>query len=157
MPKALITGITGQDGSYLAEFLLGGGYEVIGMVRRTSTTNFDRIRDFQDRVTIVQGDLLDQVSLINLLQEHRPEEVYNLAARASCQQALRNRCLPVSLLRWRHPHSGCCSHRGPLDPFLPGVQFRDVRQGAGSATARDHAVLSAQPTAWPRSTATGSR
>jgi GDPmannose 4,6-dehydratase len=82
MPKALITGITGQDGSYLAEFLLERGYEVIGMVRRTSTTNFDRIRDFQDRITIVQGDLLDQVSLINLLQEHRPEEVYNLAAQS---------------------------------------------------------------------------
>jgi GDPmannose 4,6-dehydratase len=82
MPKALVTGITGQDGSYLAEFLLARGYEVIGMVRRTSTTNFDRIRDFQDRVTIVQGDLLDQVSLINLLQEHQPEEVYNLAAQS---------------------------------------------------------------------------
>jgi GDPmannose 4,6-dehydratase len=82
MPKALITGITGQDGSYLAEFLLERGYEVIGMVRRTSTTNFDRIRDFQDRITIVQGDLLDQVSLINLLQEHQPDEVYNLAAQS---------------------------------------------------------------------------
>ncbi len=82
MPKALITGITGQDGSYLAEFLLARGYEVIGMVRRTSTTNFDRIRDFQDRITIVQGDLLDQVSLINILSEHRPDEVYNLAAQS---------------------------------------------------------------------------
>ncbi len=82
MAKALITGITGQDGSYLAEFLLARGYEVIGMVRRTSTTNFDRIREFQDRVTIVQGDLLDQVSLINILQEHRPAEVYNLAAQS---------------------------------------------------------------------------
>ncbi len=82
MLKALITGITGQDGSYLAEFLLGQGYEVIGMVRRTSTVNFDRLRHFQDRVTIVQGDLLDQVSLIHLLQEHRPHEVYNLAAQS---------------------------------------------------------------------------
>lgn len=82
MAKAFITGITGQDGSYLAEFLLKQGYEVVGMVRRTSTTNFDRIRDFQDRITIVQGDLLDQVSLINLLQEHRPTEVYNLAAQS---------------------------------------------------------------------------
>jgi GDPmannose 4,6-dehydratase len=82
MPKALITGITGQDGSYLAEFLLARGYEVIGMVRRTSTTNFDRIRDFQDRITIVQGDLLDQVSLIHILQEHGPNEVYNLAAQS---------------------------------------------------------------------------
>jgi len=82
LPKALITGITGQDGSYLAEFLLNRGYEVIGMVRRTSTINFDRIRDFQDRIEIVQGDLLDQVSLINILQEHRPNEVYNLAAQS---------------------------------------------------------------------------
>ncbi len=82
MPKALITGITGQDGSYLAEFLLEQGYEVIGMVRRTSTTNFDRIRDFQDLITVVQGDLLDQVSLINILQEHHPDEVYNLAAQS---------------------------------------------------------------------------
>jgi GDPmannose 4,6-dehydratase len=82
MPKALITGITGQDGSYLAEFLLEQGYEVVGMVRRTSTVSFDRIRHFQDRVAIVQGDLLDQVSLINILQEHCPQEVYNLAAQS---------------------------------------------------------------------------
>ncbi len=82
MPKALITGITGQDGSYLADFLLAQGYEVIGMVRRTSTLNFDRVRDIQDKITIVQGDLLDQVSLINLLQEYRPDEVYNLAAQS---------------------------------------------------------------------------
>jgi len=82
MPKALITGITGQDGSYLAEFLLGKGYEVIGMVRRTSTTNFDRIRHIRDKLTLVPGDLLDQVSLIAILQEHRPDEVYNLAAQS---------------------------------------------------------------------------
>jgi GDPmannose 4,6-dehydratase len=82
MPKALVTGITGQDGSYLAELLLEQGYEVIGMVRRTSTVSFDRIRHFQDKVTIVQGDLLDQVSLIHILQDHRPDEVYNLAAQS---------------------------------------------------------------------------
>ncbi len=82
MKKALITGITGQDGSYLAEFLLDKGYDVIGMVRRTSTINFDRIRHIQDRIEIVQGDLLDQVSLINLLQQYRPDEVYNLAAQS---------------------------------------------------------------------------
>ena len=80
MPKALVTGITGQDGSYLAEYLLEIGYEVVGMVRRSSTVNFDRIRHIQDRVTLVQGDLLDQVSLIGILAEHRPDEVYNLAA-----------------------------------------------------------------------------
>lgn len=82
MPKALITGITGQDGSYLAEFLLAQGYDVLGMVRRSSTVNFDRIRHYQDQVTLVQGDLLDQVSLINILEEHRPVEVYNLAAQS---------------------------------------------------------------------------
>lgn len=79
---ALITGITGQDGSYLAEFLLCQGYNVIGMVRRTSTINFDRLTHFQDRITIVQGDLLDQMSLIGILQRHQPEEVYNLAAQS---------------------------------------------------------------------------
>ena len=82
MPRALITGITGQDGSYLAEFLLEQGYEVIGMVRRTSTVNFTRIQHIQDQVALVQGDLLDQGSLICLLQEYQPEEVYNLAAQS---------------------------------------------------------------------------
>lgn len=82
MPRALITGVTGQDGSYLADFLLERGYEVLGMVRRTSTINFDRIRHLQDRIKIVRGDLLDEVSLISILQEHRPEEVYNLAAQS---------------------------------------------------------------------------
>ena len=83
MPKALITGITGQDGSYLAEFLLEQGYDVIGMVRRTSTINFHRIEHIQDQITIVQGDLLDQFSLVQILEEHRPDEVYNLAAQSS--------------------------------------------------------------------------
>ncbi len=82
MPKALITGITGQDGSYLAEFLLEKGYEVIGMVRRTSTTNFDRIKHIQDKLILVSGDLLDEISLINILKEYRPDEVYNLAAQS---------------------------------------------------------------------------
>lgn len=82
MSKALITGITGQDGSYLAEFLLSKGYDVIGMVRRTSTLNFSRIEQFQEKITLVSGDLLDQVSLINILEEHKPDEVYNLAAQS---------------------------------------------------------------------------
>lgn len=82
MPKALITGITGQDGSYLADFLLDKGYDVVGMVRRTSTLNFSRIQHIQDRITLASGDLLDQVSLISILQEHQPQEVYNLAAQS---------------------------------------------------------------------------
>jgi GDPmannose 4,6-dehydratase len=80
--KALVTGVTGQDGSYLAEFLLEKGYEVLGMVRRSSTVNYDRIRSIQDRITIVPGDLLDQMSLLDILREHRPQEVYNLAAQS---------------------------------------------------------------------------
>ena len=80
--RALVTGVTGQDGSYLAEFLLDQGYEVFGMVRRSSTVTFERIAHIQDRINIVFGDLLDQVSLIELLKEARPHEVYNLAAQS---------------------------------------------------------------------------
>ena len=79
---ALITGITGQDGSYLAELLLKEGYRVVGMVRRTSTLNFHRLKHIQDDIEIVQGDLLDQMSLVDLLQEYEPDEVYNLAAQS---------------------------------------------------------------------------
>jgi GDPmannose 4,6-dehydratase len=82
MPIALITGITGQDGSYLADFLLEKEYDVIGMVRRSSTVNFSRIQHIQERITLVSGDLLDQGSLINVLREHKPEEFYNLAAQS---------------------------------------------------------------------------
>ncbi|HEV2369627.1 MAG TPA: GDP-mannose 4,6-dehydratase [Acidimicrobiales bacterium] len=84
-PRALITGITGQDGSYLAELLLDKDYEVVGMIRRSSTVNFERITHIQDRITLVPGDLLDEVSMINVLREHRPTEVYNLAAQSFVQ------------------------------------------------------------------------
>ena len=83
--RALITGITGQDGSYLAELLLSEGYQVIGMVRRSSTETFERIAHIQDQLTLVSGDLLDEVSLINILREHNPQEVYNLAAQSFVQ------------------------------------------------------------------------
>ena len=82
MKKALITGITGQDGSYLAEFLLKKGYKVFGMTRRTSTTNIDRIKHFVDKIELVQGDLLDQHSLTSLVSDIKPDEVYNLAAQS---------------------------------------------------------------------------
>ena len=85
MPTALITGVTGQDGSYLAEFLLDRGYRVVGMVRRTSTINFHRIAHIQDRLELVPGDLSDQISLIRILEEYRPDEVYNLAAQSFVQ------------------------------------------------------------------------
>ena len=82
MPRALITGITGQDGSYLAEHLLAKGYEVVGMVRRTSHHSYERIEHLLDRISIVAADLLDQHSLTVVLQETRPDEVYNLAAQS---------------------------------------------------------------------------
>jgi len=82
MPTAIITGVTGQDGSYLAEFLLTQGYDVVGMVRRSSTVTFQRIKHIQDEITIIQGDLHDQSSLVDVIERHRPDEVYNLAAQS---------------------------------------------------------------------------
>ncbi len=83
--RALITGITGQDGSYLAELLLTNGYEVIGLIRRSSTLTIERISHIQDQITLVSGDLVDEVSLINVLRDYRPSEVYNLAAQSFVQ------------------------------------------------------------------------
>jgi len=80
--RALITGITGQDGSYLAELLLNKDYEVFGLVRRTSTVNFERIKHIRDRIKLISGDLLDQNSLINAIKESDPDEVYNLAGQS---------------------------------------------------------------------------
>lgn len=82
MPVALITGITGQDGSYLADFLLAKGYKVVGMVRRSSTVTFERIQHIQDDITVIQGDLHDQSSLVDVMEEYQPDEVYNLAAQS---------------------------------------------------------------------------
>jgi GDPmannose 4,6-dehydratase len=83
--RALITGVTGQDGSYLAEFLLGKEYEVFGMVRRSSTVTFERVAHIQDRITLVPGEILDEVSIINVLRECQPDELYNLAAQSFVQ------------------------------------------------------------------------
>ena len=85
MPRALITGVTGQDGSYLAELLLDKGYQVAGMVRRSSTVSFERIAHLMDRVEFVSGDLLDQLSMVEALRSFEPEEVYNLAAQSFVQ------------------------------------------------------------------------
>lgn len=82
MKKALITGITGQDGSYLAEFLLNKDYQVFGMVRRSSTEKFDRINHIKDKLTLVQADLLDQLSIINIIKKIQPQEIYNLASQS---------------------------------------------------------------------------
>ena len=82
MPTAIVTGVTGQDGSYLADFLLARGYQVVGMVRRSSTVTFGRIEHIQDDIEIIQGDLHDQSSLVSVIEEYCPDEVYNLAAQS---------------------------------------------------------------------------
>jgi GDPmannose 4,6-dehydratase len=84
-PRALITGITGQDGSYLAELLLEQGYEVIGLHRRSSTVTFERIAHLTEKITLVSADLLDEASMIRVLRDHRPSEVYNMAAQSFVQ------------------------------------------------------------------------
>ena len=132
--RALITGITGQDGSYLAELLLEKGYEVFGMVRRSSAPNFWRIEHLRDRITLKPADLLDQLSLIRLLDEVRPHELYNLAAMSF---------VPAS---WDQPMLtgefnaqgvtrvlDAVRQRRSVDPPLPGFLERDVRQGPRSA------------------------
>ena len=143
---ALITGITGQDGSYLAELLLDKGYEVVGVVRRASTTNYWRIEHLLDRITLKPADLLDQLSLIRVIDDVKPDELYNLAAMSF---------VPAS---WDQPLlTGEFNAQGvtrvleavrqvnPRHPLLSGVVERDVRQGARSAADRADAVLSAQP------------
>lgn len=82
MPTAIITGITGQDGSYLAESLLAKGYQVVGMVRRSSTVTFERIQHIQDDLNLIQGDLHDQSSLVDVVEQYHPDEIYNLAAQS---------------------------------------------------------------------------
>jgi GDPmannose 4,6-dehydratase len=82
VPTAIITGVTGQDGSYLAELLLSKGYRVIGMMRRSSVVTFERIQHIQDQIDIIQGDLHDQSSLMDLIEQNKPDEVYNLAAQS---------------------------------------------------------------------------
>src|ERR671938_921779 len=85
MPTAVITGVTGQDGSYLAELLLEKGYKVIGVVRRSSTTPYERISHLVDRIELVSADLLDQTSLTDVVNDHKPDEIYNLAAQSFVQ------------------------------------------------------------------------
>ena len=157
--RALITGVTGQDGSYLAEFLLDQGYEVCGMVRRSSTLNFERIAHIQDRITLVAGDLLDEVSMINILRDNRPTEVYNLAAQSFVQTSWSQPVLTgETTALGRDPGARRHPHRRSGDPLLPGQLLGDVRQGARGAPDRDaRRSIRAAPTGWPRSTATGSR
>ena len=108
MPRALITGITGQDGSYLAELLLEKGYEVHGMVRRASTEKFERIEHLRDRITLHQADLLDQRSMVDALRASKPDEVYNLAA------------MSFVAVSWVPAHADRGVHRGRRDADARG-------------------------------------
>ena len=144
LKRALITGITGQDGSYLAELLLEKGYEVHGMVRRSSTEKFDRIEHLRDRITLHQGDLLDQRSLVDALRASRPDEVYNLAAMSFVavswiQPTLTAEFTGVGVTRMLEAMREVV----PGGALLPGVLERDVRQGARDAADRGDAVLPA--------------
>ena len=159
MPSALITGITGQDGSYLAELLLEKGYEVHGMVRRASTEKFDRIEHLRDRITLHQADLLDQRSLVDALRAAKPDEVYNLAAMSFVARLVD----PADADRGVHRRRRDADARGgardlPGGALLPGVLERDVRQGAARRRRpRRRRSTRARRTAWRRSTATTSR
>ena len=144
MKRALITGITGQDGSYLAELLLDKGYEVHGMVRRASTEKFERIEHLRDRITLHQGDLLDHRSLVDALRASNPDEVYNLAAMSFVAVSWIQPTLTAEFTgRRRHAPAGGGARGLPRDALLPGVLERDVRQGARDAADRGDAVLPA--------------
>ena len=159
MKRALITGITGQDGSYLAELLLDKGYEVHGMVRRASTEKFERIEHLRDRITLHQGDLLDQRSLVDTLRASDPDEVYNLAGDVVRGGLVDPAHADGGVHRRRRHAPARGRARGlPRDALLPGLLERDVRQGArDAADARRRRSTRARPTAWPRPTATTSR
>ena len=144
--RALITGITGQDGSYLAELLLEKGYEVHGMVRRSSTETFQRIEHLRDAITLHTGDLLDQRSLVDVLRECEPDEIYNLAAMSFVaaswnQPVLTAEFTGVGVTRMLE----AMREVAPEARFYQASSSRDVRQGARGAADRDDAVLPAQP------------
>ena len=132
--RALITGITGQDGSYLAEFLLEKGYEVYGLVRRSSTINFERINHIQDDLHILSGDLLDQNSLTSALREARPIEVYNLAAQSFVQASFQQPLLTGEITGLGVARLLESLHS--FDPELPMASPSSTDTGSRSTTAR---------------------
>jgi nucleoside-diphosphate-sugar epimerase len=139
---ALITGITGEDGSYLAELLLDKGYDVHGMVRRASTEKFERIEHLRDRITLHQGDLLDQRSLVDTLRASAPDEIYKFRR----DVVRRGLVGPADADRRVHRGRRHAPARGdarglPRGALLPGLVERDVQQGPGRPAERGDAVL----------------
>ena len=166
MKKALITGITGQDGSYLADLLLEKGYEVHGIIRRASTFNTSRIDHlYADphingvRLFLHYGDLADSVNLVKLLYELKPDEIYHLGAQSHVR-------VSFDIPEYTSDVTGVGTIRileairetGIRSQVLPGFEQRDVRQSAGGAADGDDAVLAAQSrTAWRRFSPIGRR
>jgi len=146
MQTALITGITGQDGSYLAELLLAKGYRVIGVVRRSSTTPYERIAHLVDRLELLSADLLDQTSLTDAVHDTQPDEIYNLAAQSFVQTSWSQPVLTGEFTALGvTPHARGDEEGGAEGALLPGQLERDVRQGRRGAADGVHAVLSAEP------------
>ena len=157
-PSALITGVTGQDGSYLAELLLEKGYEVHGMVRRASTEKFDRIEHIRDRITLHQGDLLDQRSLVDALRASKPSEIYNLAAMSFVavswiQPTLTAEFTGVGVTRMLEAMREVC----PEARFYQASSSEMFGKVLEVPRPRRRPSTRARPTAWPRPTGTSSR
>jgi GDPmannose 4,6-dehydratase len=156
--RALITGITGQDGSFLAELLLDKGYEVHGMVRRASTEKFERIEHLRDRITLHQGDLLDHRSLIDTLRSSKPDEVYNLAAMSFVgiswiQPTLTPEFTGVAVTRLLEGIREVC----PDVRFYQGPRARCSARSSRPRRPRRRRSIPAPPTVPRRPTATTSR
>ena len=153
MKKALITGITGQDGSYLADLLLAKGYEVHGIIRRASTFNTSRIDHLYTdphvngvRLFLHYGDLSDSLNLTRLIDRTGPDEIYHLGAQSHVRVSFDIPEYTGDVTGAGHdPHPGGAARDQSARALLPGLFQRDVRQGAGGAADRDHAFLAAQP------------
>ncbi len=144
--RALITGITGQDGAYLAEFLLKRGYQVHGMVRRSSSENFERIGHLRDTIQLHQADLLDQFSIVRLVDEVQPHHLYNLAAQSFVPTSFEQPLLTGEFTALgSHARAGGRADGRSLDPCLPGQQQRDVRIVSARSRRRETTPF------WPRS------
>ena len=148
MARALITGITGQDGLYLSELLLSKGYEVFGLIRGQNNPKLDLVRQTVPDVKLLTGDLTDLSSLLRALQVAQPDEVYNLGAISFVAYSWENAMLTtdvtgkgvLNILEAVRLYSGDDPEQGAV---LPGVELGDVRQGAGGAAAREHAAVAA--------------
>ena len=152
MPTAFITGITGQDGSYLAELLLGKGYRVVGAVRRSSTTPYERIAHLVDRVELISADLLDQHSLVDAMRECEPDEIYNLAAQSFVQTSWTQ---PV--LTGEFTALGVTRMLEAMRKAAPEARFYQASSSEMFGKVVETPSTRAARTASPRSTDTGSR